>query len=117
MSEKKFFVLFAIPATTMQEWMTTVDEAMRKKQSEEMMQAWQAWMGEHEKSLLDKGLPLGKTKRVTASGVADTRNDLNWYLIVDAPSHEAAGEMFKDHPFLRIPNSYIEIMDASHRPM
>jgi hypothetical protein len=114
---KKFFVLFCIPAAAIQDWMTKVDETTRKQQSEEMMHSWAAWMTEHESVILDKGLPLGKTKRVMATGVADIKNDMNWYLLVEAESHEAAAEMFKSHPHLQIPTSYIEVMDASRMGM
>ena len=114
---KKFFVTFNIPAAAVQDWMTKVDEATRKQQSDEMMQSWRNWMKEHEGVLPDKGLPLGKTKRVTKDGIVDTKNDMNWYLIAEAESHEAAAELFKDHPQLHIPSAYIEVMDASRPGM
>jgi hypothetical protein len=113
---KKFFVLFCIPAKAIQDWMATVDEATRKEQSDTMMHDWQKWMIEHDKIILDKGLPLGKTKCVSADGITDTKNDLNWYLVVQADSHEEAAKIFEGHPHLQIPSSYIEVMDAS-RPM
>ena len=115
---KKFFVLFAIPAASIQEWVANVSEEERAQQTQEMMQAWQEWMAAHESSIVDKGLPLGKTKRVDANGVSDIVNDLNWYLIVEAESHEAAAEMFADHPHVKqIPSAYVEIMDASRGGM
>lgn len=108
---KKFFVLFGIPAAAIQEWMTTVDEATRKEQTEKLMHDWNEWMAAHEDVIVDKGLPLGKTKRVDANGVSDGKNDLNWYLIVEAESHEAAADMFKDHPHIvQIPSAYAEVM-------
>jgi hypothetical protein len=114
---KKYFVLFCIPAAAIQDWMANVDEATRKEQSDTMMKDWQTWMTEHAATIVDKGLPLGKTKRITGDTVSDTKNDLNWYLVVEAESHEAATEMFKGHPHLQIPSSYIEVMDASRPGM
>jgi hypothetical protein len=114
---KKFFVLFGIPAAAIQEWMANVDEASRKEQSDKVMGEWKTWMEEHTSAIVDKGLPLGKTKRVDAHGVTDTKNDLNWYLVVEAESHEAAADMFKGHSHLQIPTSYIEVMDASRPGM
>lgn len=114
---KKFFVLFCIPAAAIQNWMDTVDEATRKEQSDKIMREWQEWMTAHEGQIVDRGLPLGKTKRVTAEGIADAKNDLNWYLLVQAESHEAAAELFKGHPHLQIPTSYIEVLDASRPGM
>lgn len=113
----KYFVLFCIPAAAIQEWVKTVDEKTRKKQSDDMMRSWQEWMEAHNDVILDKGLPIGKTKRITSEGIADTKNDLNWYLIVQAESHDEAAVMFKDHPHLQIPSSYIEVMDSSRPGM
>jgi hypothetical protein len=114
----KYFVLFCIPAGAIQDWMTKVDEATRKEQSDKMMQDWNTWMTDHASSILDKGLPLGKTKRVEGGTITDIKNDLNWYLVVTADSHEAAAEMFKDHPHLvQIPSSYVEVMDSNRTGM
>ncbi len=44
------------------------------------------------------GRPLGKTKRVTASGVAGVRNEVTGYTIVEAESHDAAAAMLDGHP-------------------
>ncbi len=114
---KKFFVLFNIPAAAIQEWMTTTDEATRTKQTQEMMEEWRAWMSAHQEEVFDKGLPVGKTKRITAQGIEEAKNEINWYLVVEAESHEAAAEMFKDHPHLKIPSAYIEVSDASRPGM
>ena len=112
----KFTVLFCIPAKTMQDWMANVDEAERKRQTDEMMQGWQKWMDEHKDHVHDQGLPLGKTKQVTRSGIADARNDFNYLLIVEADSHDAAARMFENHPHLDIPDAYIQVMDSSLMP-
>jgi hypothetical protein len=112
----KYVATFSIPAGAIQDWVQTVDEATRNEQTQKMMQEWQQWMDTHASAIVDKGLPLGKTKRVTQEGIADTKNDLNFYIVVEADSHDAAAQMFKNHPHLQIPASYIEVMDAS-RPM
>ena len=62
-------------------------------------------------------MPLGKTKRVSKEGVTDVKNDLNYYVIVEADSHDAASAMVQDNPHLRIPNAYIEVMEVSHGGM
>lgn len=105
----KFFVTFNIPSASIQEWMSTVDEATRKEQTEKMMADWKTWMEDHKDSIVDPGLPVGKTKRVTKAGIADAKNDLNWFLIVEADSQDAAADMFKDHPHLQIPSCYIDV--------
>ena len=113
---KKFFALFAIPATVIEDWKKTTDPAKAKAMSDDMMKAWDKWMKDHEKHIVDKGQPLGKTKRVTAQKVSDVRNDLNFYVIVKADSHKAAAELFKGHPHLQIPESSVEVMEIPEMP-
>ncbi len=110
---KKFFVLFEIPFATIDEWRKTTDDKQMKAAAGEMMTAWSRWMEEHGNAFADAGKPLGKTKRVTPSGSEDVRNDLSYYAVVEAATHEAAAEMFVGHPHLRIPSSFIEVMEIS----
>jgi hypothetical protein len=51
------------------------------------MQAWGAWMARHAGQIVDGGGPLGKTKRVSAAGIADTSNNIAAYIVVEADSH------------------------------
>lgn len=68
-------------------------------------------MSDNASKLVDKGAGVGKTKRVSAQGTSDTRNDIMLYAIVEAESHEAAAKAFEGHPHLQIPKSSIEIME------
>ena len=113
---KKFFALFAIPAAVVENWQKTTDPAKAKAMSDDMMKAWDKWMKDHGKDIVDKGQPLGKTKRVTAQKVSDVRNDLNFYVIVKADSHEAAAKLFQGHPHLQIPESSVEVMEIPEMP-
>ena len=57
------------------------------------------------------GGPLGKTKKVTPGGVADTRNELGAFMVIRADSHEAAARLFEKHPHFTIfPGDSVEIM-------
>jgi hypothetical protein len=112
-NQKKFLVMYLIPASVMQEWMQT--EASERKAAEEKMKGeWDQWMSSHSAMILstDAG---GKTKRITSGGVSDTKNDIVLYSIIEAESHEAAAKSFEGHPHLRIPQSSIEVMEI--RPM
>lgn len=114
----KYVAIFCIPAQAMQDWMTNVDEATRKEQSDKVMNEWKTWAQTHKDSIVEEGFPLGKTKRVSADGISDTKNDMNWLMIVQADSHEAAAELIQSNPHLQmIPSSYVEIMDANFRGM
>jgi hypothetical protein len=108
---RKFLVLYLVPATVIDEWVKT-DPDKRKVAEEKMQGEWGTWMGAHSKMIIstDAG---GKTKRVTSSGIADTRNDIMLYSIVEAESHDAAAKSFENHPHLQIPQSSIEIMEIT----
>ena len=74
-------------------------------------------MKDHEKAIVDGGTPLGKTKRVTKDGIADVRNNLAAYTIVEAESQEAAAKMFLNHPHFTIfPGDGVEIMECLPLP-
>jgi hypothetical protein len=62
------------------------------------MEGWMKWAKENEASIVELGSPLGKTKRINAKGISDTKNEITAYTIVQAESHEAAAELFANHP-------------------
>ena len=75
------------------------------------MQAWTDWMSRNADRIVDSGGPLGKTKRVTTSGVADVQNNVAAYVVVEAEDHEAAARLFLGHPHFSIfPGDGVEIM-------
>jgi hypothetical protein len=94
-----------------------MNEAERKERQRSGMEAWMRWGKEHEKSIVDGGTPLGKTKRVDASGVSDTKNMVTGYVIIEAESHEAAARLFAKHPHFSIfPGESVEIMECLPMP-
>jgi hypothetical protein len=103
--------LFFAPIAVIEEWKKTPAET-RKAAEEKMRGEWGQWMGQHGKSVSDTA-GAGKTKRITATGVADTRNDVMLYSIVQAESHDEAAAMFKGHPHLQIPEASIEVMEIN----
>ena len=107
---KRFLVTYLAPASVIDDWKKT--EPKKRKEAEEKMQGeWKKWMSDHASMLVDKGAGVGKTKRITAQGTSDTRNDIMLYALVAAESHEAAAKTFEGHPHLQIPQSSIEIME------
>ena len=90
-----------------------LDEATRKDRQSSGMKAWGDWMVKHKASVVTQGGPLGKTKRASAQGVADIKNSMTGYVIVQAESHEAAARMFDKHPHFTIfPGDSVEIMEC-----
>jgi hypothetical protein len=114
---KKFFVFYRVPVETMQEWKKNTTPEEMKAQGEKLGKDMMAWTEKNAANLIDKGNPLGKTKRVTANGVEDVTNDLNYCCVVQAESHEAAAKMFTDSPHFTIPTSYIDVMEIPHMGM
>ena len=107
-SKQKFMVLYLIPAAVIDDWAKT-DPAIRQPMEQKMRDEWGTWMGQHSHMILSSEAG-GKTKRVTADGVADARNDITLCSFVEADSHEAAAKAFENHPHLQIPQSSIEVM-------
>ncbi len=70
-------------------------------------------MGTHQKSVVQTGGPLGKTKKVNPQGISDTRNVMTGYVVVQAESHDAAAKLFVNHPHFTIfPGDSIEVMEC-----
>ena len=81
------------------------------------MQAWSAWMARNASHIVDAGGPLGKTKRVSAAGIADVQNNIAAYIVVEAEDHQAAASMFENHPpFTIFPGDAVEVMPCMPIP-
>ena len=81
------------------------------------MAAWQAWGQRYAGQIVEFGGPLGRTKRVNKDGVSDARNNIAAYVIVEAESHDAAAQMFADHPHFAIfPGDGVDIMPCLSVP-
>lgn len=94
----------------MKEWMA-LPEAQRKAKEQEGMAAWKGWMEKHHAVVVAGGGPLGKTKRVSRSGVSDVSNEMGAFVVVRAASHEEAAKLFENHPHFSIfPGEAVEIM-------
>lgn len=110
--------MYRVPVETMEEWRKTTTPEKMKEQNQTLGKAMMDWTVAHEKSLVEKGQPLGKTKTVTKDGVKDSKNDLNYYCVVEAESHDAAAKMFTDNPHVTtIPTAYIDVMEIPHMGM
>jgi hypothetical protein len=99
-SSPKFAAWNALPAT------------QREAQHKAGVAAWHAWVEKHRAAIVDGGGPLGKTKTISAQSIADTKNLLTGYTVVQAESHEAAARLFENHPhFTLMPGDCVEIME------
>ena len=113
---KNFLAIFTGSPAAMEQW-KSLDAKTRQEREQAGMQAWQNWATSNVKNIVDQGAPLGKTKRITAEGIADIRNAMAAYTVVQAESHEAAAEIFQNHPHFSIfPGDGVEIMECLPMP-
>jgi hypothetical protein len=106
-ARRKFLVLY-LPTAVIEEWRKT-DPASREQAEQATRADWMQWMNDHSEMVRSTEAG-GVTKRVTAGGVADARNDVMLVSVVESDSHDAAAKAFENHPHLRIPQSSIEVM-------
>lgn len=109
----KFIALYLIPSAVVAEWAKT-DPETRKTEEQKMHADWQKWTADHASMIVSTEVG-GKTKRITASGASDIKNDIMLYSFIEADSHDAAAKAFENHPHLRIPQASIEVMEV--KPM
>ena len=83
----------------------------QRAQDEVGLAALKAWDEKHKDAIVYMGGALGPTKRTSADGVADVVNELTVFVVVRAPSHQAAAEMFEGHPHFTIfPCDSVDVM-------
>ncbi len=113
---KKFLVTYLGSASAITQW-KAMDEEKRRQQEGVGKEAWGKWAIANGKDIVDQGSPVGKTKRISAQGVSDTKNEIAAYAIVQADSHEAAAKMFENHPhFMIFPGDSVEVMECLPMP-
>ena len=81
-------------------------------------QKWMAWMGGLGKALVNPGIPFGKPKTVSSSGVSDARggsNRVTGFSTVQADTIEAAIEMAKGCPHLE--HGTVDVAEAMEMKM
>jgi hypothetical protein len=70
--------------------------------AQQMIAAFQAWVGEVGTAMRDPGAPLAAAKTVSADSEVDgqTQAEIGGYTLVEADSLEAAVALVRSHPFL-----------------
>lgn len=91
-------------------WHAMTAEERRTKDAAGLA-ALAAWDEAHRDVIVYAGGPLGPTKRVSGDGIADIVNELTVFMVVRAPTHEAAARLFENHPHCTIfPCDAVEVM-------
>lgn len=115
---KRFLALYIGTQATLERspW-KEMDEEARKARTASGIEAWMAWGKANGTAIVDRGSPLGKTKRASREGISDIKNSLTGYVIIQAESHEAAVRLFENHPHFTIfPGDSVEIMECLPLP-
>ena len=115
---KKFLAIYIGTEAALEksQW-KKLDEEKRKAREASGIKAWMKWGMANSAAIVDQGSPLGKTKRASTQGIADIKNSMTGYVIVQAESHEAAAKLFENHPHFTIfPGDSVEIMECLPLP-
>jgi len=115
---KTFMAIYIGSATSQEKARRDADDsATRQQRLAAAMAAWGRWAGELGGAIVDQGAPLGHTLRVSSEGITPIQNACTAYVIVQAETHEAAAEMFRNHPhFTLMPGDSVEVMECLPMP-
>lgn len=84
------------------------------EEGKEVMAAWQAWFADMGAAVVIPGAPVGMSKTVSASGVADDggANPISGYSVVKAADIATATEMAKGCPMVVTGNGTVEVAEV-----
>lgn len=75
------------------------------------LKAWEEWSKRNTAAIVATDVMVGKTARVTKTGIANAQNQIAGFLIVEASDITAAASLFQDHPHITVfPGDGIDIM-------
>ncbi|HET8552380.1 MAG TPA: hypothetical protein VFM97_07900 [Gammaproteobacteria bacterium] len=115
---KKFLAVYLGTAENVEAsgW-NALSQDERRSREKAGIEAWRKWGRTHRDCIVDGGAPVGKTKRASAAGIDNAKNNICAYVVVEAESHEAAARLFENHPHFTIfPGEAIDIMECLPTP-
>ena len=81
------------------------------------LKSWEEWCKRNAAAIVAADVMVGKTRRVTKSGIADAQNQIAGLLIVEAADIAAAAGLFQDHPHIIVfPGDGIDVMPVVTGP-
>lgn len=113
---KTFLAVYIGTPDSKSKWEDLTD-AQKQERQQHGIAAWHKWGSDNVGVIENMGGPLGKTKSVSPSGIADIRNNMTGFTLIKAESHEAAAKLFLNHPHFSIfPGDAVEIMEVMPIP-
>ncbi len=85
-----------------------------EEEGKKVMAEWMAWFGGMGDAVVQPGAPLGMSKTVSGSGVADGggANPISGYTVVSADNIDAATDMAKGCPMVIAGNGSVEVAEV-----
>ena len=81
------------------------------------LKAWEEWRERNAAAIVATDVMVGKTRRVTKSGIGDAHNQIAGFLIVEAADIAAAAGLFQVHPHITVfPGDGIDVMPVVTGP-
>jgi hypothetical protein len=109
---KRYLCVFTGNPSAMASWQALPPEERARRQAQGVAE-WKRWAQVHASSIVEMGGPLSKTKLVSKAGMADIRNNLAAFVIVEAESQEMAAQLFAQHRHFTIfPGEGVEVMEV-----
>ncbi|MEZ5845101.1 MAG: YciI family protein [Hyphomicrobiaceae bacterium] len=83
------------------------------------LKAWKEWNERNADAIVAADVMVGRTRRVTQSGIADAQNQIAGFVIIEAADIDAAACLFQDHPHITVfPGDGIDVMpDVTGLPL
>ncbi len=97
----------------------SVSEMFAKAAPEQLaagMGAWRAWYEKCGSAVVDLGTPLDRVAKVQGHTFSDVRTTITGYTILEAGSREDAVALVQDHPHLRMPGTWIDVLECVQIP-
>ena len=108
---KKYLILYVSPKSAAERMTKPTPEQVKG-----MMDAWFAWKNKVGSALVDFGNPTGHAATVPAGTSMLGENKIGGFSILQAESTAAVEGLIKDHPFLTMPGSSIEVLEYLPMP-
>lgn len=113
---KRYLAVFTGSPQAMASW-DKLPEAERQRRHAQGIAAWKDWAATNAAAIVEMGGPLSRTKKIAKSGIADIRNAMAAFTVVQAESQDAAARLFLNHPhFMIFPGEGVEVMEVLPTP-